>query len=248
MTRSTTRHLALDSGHAEISGEDIDLTTAATSYGVFKVDGFQREFTSGPIEFGHCSATQSGVQFTETFRLQDGKLDVGEAVAPIEGQEHLSHMRLGLWQGRQWSLSVFIYGRSSSADIIALFNRFVLTEALNGISMTAKDTELTPYDETPGIIKVVPMVGLLDIRPIEQAERPTQPGTRVRGGELYIEDTPGVPQRTHLIHISSTAVTKIVPIADQVRAATGQPIPEARELVREALPHVQSLIVKWSFA
>jgi hypothetical protein len=214
------KHLALDGSVVTIDTSDgLDLQRPASSIGVYSVDGIEREFTGSHRDFGRDVAADVGLVLDEEYALQGGTFlagsvtqvwpEIGDAGDPIT-----SLLRLGVWEGDQYSLHAHIYG-GDGLDLIDLFNRFTIIETDLGIQLLPGSPGAGTSAREPSLLKDVPGVGLLDIIALTTREvraLPRWQGTRVRGGELFLSEVDG--RGRYYVLVGGSARTAVLPASD----------------------------------
>ena len=207
---STATHVALDGSVVTISME-ADLSGYPSSVGVFDVSGYQREFTVGHLELGQWAAKEvSGVTLTESYGHQRGVLRIGSRIVSNNLYNGEDRVWVGVWEGKQSSLITQLFNLKDSSEVVSLFAAFEIRELPRPCELTLKPMDARVVaDGLPIVAKEVPNVGLIEIdRITNQTARslPRHAGTRVRGGELFLAESPA-----HFLLLGQTTLTTVVP-------------------------------------
>ena len=143
-----------------------------------------------------------GMRFHEEYALQGGRLRLGSGDQPVgsDGARHgevgpggrgrPSLVHLGAWYGKSFSLHVIRYG-GERHTLLPIFDQFEIEERADGISCLPKDRATTSFIEGPGLIVNVPKLGILETTRLTKSVAsglPRYEGTRVRGGELFVNN------------------------------------------------------------
>ncbi|REE94876.1 hypothetical protein [Thermomonospora umbrina] len=187
------------------------------------------ELTAVDRAFGDDWARSVGVQrLTEEFRLQGGRLRVGESRIRDESLRDFPEHRhktitervlAAVWEGRRHSVCAHLY-HAEPADAIRLFDALRITEHPEGIALAPRRGRGAAVAETATIAKDVPGLGLLEVAPLnrETSRRlPRWNGTRLATGELFRDthDDGG----TYFVMATPSAVVTVLPDEAEVRAA-----------------------------
>jgi hypothetical protein len=209
----------LDGSSVTLAGPFADLADpGATSFAVFRLDGRQQEFGAGGRAFARDDAAALGIELTERYFLPGfGTLHVGSTERTDTSSGAREKLSLGAWEGLGSSVRA-VLSNASSADVIALFDQFVIDETAEGPAMRPKDRARVGVDRgaglAPSLIHGVSRLGLVDVAARTSAmDRilPSGGGRRTPNGELFIDRAGG---RSHVTAVSSTAVAKIMPDPD----------------------------------
>lgn len=224
----TVTHRILDGSLVTLTGA-LDLSRPYSS--IMRLAFLKRlhELTAVERRFGEDWARSVGVpRLTEEFRLQGGRLRIGEALVRDESlrdfPEH-RHKRItervmaAVWEGRRHAVCAHLY-HAEPADAIRLFDALRITEHPEGLSLEPKPDRGAAVAETPSIAKDVPGVGLLEITPLNRQtarQLPRWRGTRLPTGELF-RDTHG-DGGIYFVMATPTAVVTVLPDEEEVRRA-----------------------------
>lgn len=227
------QHTAIDGSTVTIDAA-VDPQRQASSVGVYTVDGRWQELTTSYLEFGRDVALDLGVELTESYRYQGGALLVGTtsvAFAREGGQPPQNDLlHLAVWEGREHSVHTHLYnGRAH--DLIAVLDRFTLDEHAAGVRLLPRDPGRTRLAREPSVLREVPSVGLLHIRPMTRKVArmvPSWKGASARGGELFVGRRPG---SLHMVLAGRRSHTLIMR--------------EGEECSKEDLSRVMLLDVDW---
>ncbi len=190
------------------------LAMPATNACVYEVSRWRYELTSGGPDLGEFFAAHVvGVDLDEAYRLAGGTLRVGAResnLPPSEGGMR-TRARVGVWRGGHATLCAHMPGPSTSADMVALFASLGLHQTPGGLRVVPAAPHVRRLTR-PTLYKRVPGVGVIECRALTRdraRELPPWPGTRARGGELFVADR-GTPAM-HLLLVSATALTRVLP-------------------------------------
>lgn len=190
------------------------LTMPATNACAYDVSGRRHELTSGGPDLEEFFAAHVvGVELDEAYRLAGGTLRVGARASnlpPSEGGLR-TRARVGVWRAGQATLCTHMSGPSTSADMVALFASLGLHETDDGLRVVPAAPHVRRLTQ-PTLYKRVPGVAVIECRGLTRdrtRELPPWPGTRARGGELFVADR-GTPAM-HLLLVSTTAITRLLP-------------------------------------
>jgi hypothetical protein len=220
-------HLAIDGSIVTIEA-DADLETSATATGWAIVPSLMRTYPFTVSPAGHSEIVEENVRATvpaveiseiETFELKGGELRVAEVEIPTAtgGQRPLT---VGAWEGRRGCLSTSLVGRRQE-ELIAMFDTLQFSERPEGLAI---DSPVTMQPRTPQVIKEIPGVAVLDIRPataIELERIPRTRGLATEHGELFRVSETSIA----LLFVNDTVVTRVNPLEhaenEQVMAIVG---------------------------
>lgn len=214
------KHLALDGSIVKVQAADsYEVGSAASSVAVYWVDGIPREFTASYRDFGRDVAADVGIDLQESYSMQGGTLLLGwtsQLWREVDGSGNpiTSLLRLGVWEGKSYSVHAHLYG-GQSTDLIDLFTRFTIVEDALGIRLQPRTPSRESPQREPMILKEVPNIGLLDVVALTTQVARTLPrwtGTPVRGGELFTDQ---VPERgAYYVLVGQSARTVVMPTSD----------------------------------
>lgn len=227
-------HLSIEGSVVSIEAE-ADLTMDATAAGWAVVPSLSRAhpFTVHPA--GHSAVIQRAIQGnfenlevldTDGFSLKDGELRVAEVEVPT-ATGGTRRMTVGAWEGRSGCLMTSLVG-SERDRLVEAFDTLQFSERRNGLAI---DSPVTPRPREPEVVKEVPGLGVLSIRPAIGSVLDRVPRARghlVDHGELF------------RIRAASDAVAFIA------RSAVVEiaPLPEVDS--RQMLSVAEGLRVEWS--
>ncbi|HEX2315079.1 MAG TPA: hypothetical protein VHJ17_15155 [Thermomonospora sp.] len=227
-TRTRISHRTLDGTLVTLAGP-LELDRPYSS--VIRLTFLRRlhELTAVDRVFGEDWARTVGVpRLTEEFRLQGGRLRVGEAVVRDDSLRDFPARRrrsagdrvlAAVWEGRRHAVCAHLY-HAGPADAVRLFDAVRITEHPEGIAVTPRRGRGAAVAETATVAKDVPGVGLLEIAPLNREtsrQLPRWRGTRLATGELF-RDTHG-DGATYFVMATPTAVVTVLPDEAEVRAA-----------------------------
>lgn len=227
-------HLSIDGSVVSIEAE-ADLTLGATAAGWAVVPSLRRAhpFTIHPA--GHSAVIERAIQGdfeelnvlrTDGFSLKDGELRVAEVEVPTatDGNRRLT---VGAWEGRSGCLMSSLVG-SERDRLTEMFDTLRFSEGRRGLAI---DSPVTARPREPEVVKEVPGLGVLTIRPAIGSVLDRVPRARGRAvdhGELF------------RIRATSNALAFIAPSA--VVEVTPPPDLDTRQMLAVA----EGLRVEWS--
>jgi len=209
-------HQALDGSVVVLEAEQLQLDLPATGVQRWMVDGAEREFSSGLPPFGPGVAAQYGIDFTESYSMDGGTLQLGL------GENHLPDPELGYdltvpivvgsWTGSRYCVVAHI-PTDRTSSMLELFARFRLTETAIGVVMAPRDPGVSPSRANPPrLLKEVEGLGVLIISPIASGDLESLPsvvGAPTGSGEAFCDRTEqGVP---YLRVVGRTAMIQVLP-------------------------------------
>ncbi len=204
-------HLSIDGSVVSIESE-ADLSTAVTATGWAIVPSIARAHPFRISPPGYVRIVEQAVRKSfsdirigkmQEFSLRGGNLHVAEVEMPVAtgGTRKLT---VGGWEGKMGCLSTSV--RDASTDrLVEMFDSLQFSEGSMGLRI---DSPVTPRPREPRVVKEVPGLGILSIRPAIASVLemiPRSAGAAARHGELFRV----AADRSDLIHVSRTAVTWI---------------------------------------
>jgi hypothetical protein len=227
-------HLAIDGSIIAFEAE-ADLSTKATATGWAIVPSLMRShpFTISPP--GHSAAVEQAVRSsiervailsTEEYHLKNGTLRLAEIQLPT-ATEGTRELTVGAWEGETGCLSTSLRGRERDR-LVEVFDTLDFSQRRGGLAI---DSPIVPQPRPPEIIKEIPDVGILSVRPAIASELERVP--KARGfatdfGELFrIRKTSNA-----LLLVTRSAVVTVNPIG--------------RREGHELLAIVRTLRVEWT--
>jgi hypothetical protein len=227
-------HLSIDGSVVSVEA-DADLGSGATAAGWAVVPPLMRAhpFTIHPA--GHSELVERAVrgsfpelkvQPTEQFALKGGQLRVAE-VQLSTPTENTRTVTVGAWEGRTGCLVTSLVG-SVRDLLVEVFDTLRFSERGRGLAI---DSPVTATPREPEVVKEVPGLGVLSIRPAIASvlERiPRARGRVVDHGELF------------RVRASSDVLAFVAPSA----VVEVRPLPDAD--TRQMLAIAAGLRVEWS--
>lgn len=209
-------HLAIDGSVVSIEA-DGDLAAGATAAGWAVVPSLMRThpFTIHPA--GHSEAVEQAVRDafpglevrgTEEYSLKGGQLRVAEVSLPT-ATNGTRTITVGAWEGRGGCLATSLVG-SEGERLVEVFDTLRFSERRRGLAI---DSPVTSTPREPELIKEVPGLGVLSVRPALASvlERvPRARGRVVQHGELFRIRA----SSNALAFVASSALVEIQPPAD----------------------------------
>ncbi|MGH2941848.1 MAG: hypothetical protein ACRDLN_03595 [Solirubrobacteraceae bacterium] len=145
---------------------------------------------------------------SDAFSLKGGELRVAEVEVPTATDDKRT-LTVGAWEGRSGCLMSSIVG-SQRDRLTEMFDTLRFSEGRRGLAV---DSPIAPRPREPEIVKEVPGLGVLSIRPALGSVLDRVPRARGRAvdhGELFrIRATSNA-----LAFIASTAVVEVTPSPD----------------------------------
>lgn len=215
-------HLAID-GSAVTVEADADLTAAASATGWAVVPALLQAHPFSVYPPGYAATAEEAIRAnfphvevttTEEFTLKQGKLRVADIRVPTAtgGTRELS---VGAWEGRSGCLVTSLAG-SQRQRLVQVFDTLLFSEQRGGVVI---DSPVVARPRAPEVVKEVPGLGILAIRPAIPSELERVP--RARGftadhGELFRVRANGQA----LLFVGSSTVVSIQPLKDAEARAT----------------------------
>ena len=256
-------HLAIDGAIVSVEA-DGDLSTQATAAGWAIVPSLMRAHPFVSYPAGHSETVEKmvrenfpeiNVRWTEDYSLKGGRLRVAEINLPTAtgGKRNLT---VGAWEGRRGCLTTSLTG-SEKDRLVEIFDTLQFSERDKGIVI---DSPVTPRPREPEVIKEIPRLGVLNIRPAipSTLERvPRSKGRVTNNGELFRFRK----SSNALLFVSTSAVVRIDPLlkaeaappetrklspkeSAALKTATSETTPPQLD-TRELSAMAQSLRVEW---
>jgi hypothetical protein len=230
-------HLAIDGSTVSIEATTFNPDFHASSVGVYNVNGHWQELTTSYRGFGAAVAADLGLSLTESYTLQGGRLRLGTTSVYFpdmgEGVSQTDLLHLAVWEGRRFSVHTHLYN-GKAHDLIDVFDRFDIVENAVGIHLQPREPSQVKFAKEPALLREVPSIGLLQVRPMTPRVARTVPslrGTAVSGGELFVGRRPG---SLHLVLVGKRSHTLIMRRGD--------------DCGHEDLSHIRRMTVDWRTA
>ena len=161
-------HLAIDGSVVSIEA-DGDLSTQATASGWAVVPSLMRAHPFNTYPSGHSQTVEKIIRSTfknisiesiEQYSLKGGKLRVATVTMPTatEGKRSLV---VGAWEGKKGCLTTSLIGTERDR-LVEIFDTLKFSERSRGVVI---DSPVTPRPRAPEVIKEIPKLGVLGIRP-----------------------------------------------------------------------------------
>ena len=199
------QHTAIDGATVSITA-DLDLSSPFTSMGRIVAGYVVHELTVGPIgDVESLLASRSGGT-TERFDYRDGVLQIA-SVEEVDPKTRARHLQvIAVWSIAGQAISGSFPGQAPDAVVSLLDTVDVRTAP--GLAVVPRRSRW--YDD-PQLVKEIPGVGLLEVRPLTRersAQLPEWEGARVQGGDLYrIDEREDAPA---LLLVSRSAASQIL--------------------------------------
>jgi hypothetical protein len=207
-------HLAIDGSVVSFEA-DADLTTQATATGWVIVPSLMRAHPFTIYPAGHSAVIEEAVRSyfpafkilsVEEYSLKAGKLRVAEVKLPT-ATNGIRELSVGAWEGRSGCLSTSLVGLHR-ARLVEVFDSLQFNERSRGIAI---QSPVTPRPREPMVIKEIPELGVLDVRPAipSTLERiPKARGQMTAHGEFFrVRATSSA-----LMYVTPSAVVRIDPL------------------------------------
>jgi hypothetical protein len=179
-------------GHrVRFASVSIDHREPATSHVVLRIDGQDREITTGPRDTARAILHQVPVieRVDESYRMGDGTLHVGSRVAAASGKRVLARTAAGAWEGDAFSVYAFASGPDvDNRSIVELFAALRIRETDVGVRVDVRPDRGGAIVDEPTVTVEQPRHGLLEMSRMtwrKQRGLPRWRGTRARGGEVF---------------------------------------------------------------
>jgi hypothetical protein len=227
-------HLAIDGSVVRLEAE-ADLSSAVTATGWAAVPSLLRTHPFALYPSGHSQTVEKAVRENmpevefisdEDFSLKGGNLRIVQIQLPT-ATDQTRVLTVGAWEGEKGCLTTSVVGPDRDG-LVEVFDTLEFSEGRLGLAI---DSPVTSTPRSPEVVKEVPDVGILGIRPATTTELelvPRAPGASTRGGEVFR----GGPARQSLLFVSPSSVVRIEPLA--------------RVVPERMLEVVESLEVIWS--
>ena len=207
-------HLAIDGSVVSIEAE-ADLTTPATANGWAVVPSLMQAHPFSIYPAGHSTLMEKAARHSadklkilsiEKYSLKNGTLRVAEVELPrATGGEY--RMTVGAWEGSTGCLHTAMIS-STPSIMVEVFDTLRFSERSRGLTI---DSPVTARPRTPEIIKEIPEMGILIIRPgigSELERVPKSRGFKTDHGELFRIRNEG----SGLLFVSNSTVVTLIPM------------------------------------
>jgi hypothetical protein len=184
-------HLAIDGSVVSIEAE-AELTTPATATGWAIVPSLMQAHPFSIFPTGHTALLEEAarssvpsleVLITEEYTIKDGTLRIAEVELPA-ATGGKSHITVGAWEGPGGCLHTSMWG-AERARLIEAFETLSFSAHSRGLAI---DGPVVAQPRAPEVIKEIPEIGVLNIRPAIPSELERVPKTRgfmANHGELF---------------------------------------------------------------
>jgi hypothetical protein len=206
-------HLAIDGSVVSIEA-DADLGAKATAAGWAMVPALMQAHPFTIYPPGHSKVMEESARnlpglkilSREEYSLKGGKLRVGEIELPaVTGGEY--QLTVGAWEGSSGCLHTAIVA-ANRALLVEVFDTIRFTESGRGLAI---DSPVVAQPRAPEVIKHVPEIGILRIRPAIPSELERVPKSRgfmTTHGELF-----RLSQDSHdLLFVSASTIVDLKPL------------------------------------
>jgi hypothetical protein len=235
-------HLAIDGSVITFEAE-ADLSTKATAAGWAIVPALMRShpFTISPA--GHSaiveqtvrsSAQAVGIGTVEEYRLKNGSLRLAEVRVPT-ATHGVRELTVGAWEGETGCLSTSLRGHQRNR-LIEVFDTLDFGPRRGGLAI---DSPVVAQPRAPEVIKEIPQLGIVSVRPAISSELERVP--KARGfatdfGELFRVRKTG----NALLFVTRSATVSVTPVG---RGEERDLLAIARTLRVEWMPRGSATIV-----
>lgn len=249
-------HLAIDGSVVSIEAE-ADLSTQHSTAGWAIVPSLGRAHPFAIYPAGHSDSVEEMVrsnfpgitiQSVEDYSLKKGRLRVAEVSLPTATNSK-RHLMVGAWEGKRGCLTTSLVG-SQRDRLVEVFDTLQFRERSKGLAI---DSPVTPRPREPEVIKEIPRLGILEIKPAipSTLDRvPRASGLATESGELFrFRETSNT-----LLFVANSAVVRIDPLTKGISQETGQSdsgqddgfdLEQEENDTQEMLAIAQSLSVEW---
>lgn len=209
-------HLAIDGAVVSLEA-DADLSLGTTATGWCMVPSLMKAhpFASYPAGYSavmerSVRANRTDVEFqsTEDYELKGGSLRVAQVAVPKES-DATKRVTIGAWEGRT-SCLVTSLRDAKPETLVEVFDSLDFEETTRGLTIKSP---LLPRFRAPEVIKEVPGVGIVNVRPATSLEFDSVPKTRgapTRHGELFRLRA----SADAVMLVAETAIVRIQPLPD----------------------------------
>jgi hypothetical protein len=187
----------------------------ATSHVVLRVDGHDREITTGPLGTARAILHEVPLitHIDESYRMGDGTLYVGSKVEAAAGDRVLARTAAGAWEGEAYSVYAFTSGPGvDNRSVVELFGALRIVETDHGVRVRVRAGHGGAIVEEPSVTVEQPDLGLLEMSQMtwrKQRGLPRWKGTKARGGEVFRDRLPNDVEYLRLIN--QTAYSTVLP-------------------------------------
>jgi hypothetical protein len=210
------QHLAID-GSQVILEASADLETGATATGWAIVPSLLRTHPFTVYPAGHSKVIEENVTASfpevkilsqEEYSLKGGQLRIAEIELP-SATGGVRQLSVGAWEGRRGCLTTSFTGLHRD-QLIEAFDTLQFSEREQGLAI---DSPVTIQPRVPEVIKEIPGVAVLGIRPAIASELeliPRSGGLATESGELFrIRESSRA-----LMIVNDTVIARVNPLPD----------------------------------
>ncbi len=184
-------HLAIDGSVVTLEA-DVDLSAPATTSGWAIVPSIMRPHPFTVYPCGHAERVQDAIRETgadvevvssKSYQLQGRELEVAKVEVPA-GAGGRRRLTVGAWEGERGCLASSLTGHHPRR-LMQMFETLRFSESELGLSI---DSPVTADMRPPQLLKSVPELGVMLIRPAIHATLQSVPrrrGAAVEHGELF---------------------------------------------------------------
>lgn len=209
-------HLAIDGSLVSLEA-DADLSLPVTTSGWAIVPSLQRAhpFTTHPP--GHSAVVQAAMRESfeeiefkseEEYRVKGGALRVVVVEIPT-AVESKRTLIVGAWEGESGCLATSVV-ESEGGFLVEMFDSLPFREHARGIAI---DSQIVSRPRAPEVVKEIPEIGVVTIRPAIATEMERVPrgrGHETAHGELFRTR----PDRNGLLFVGQSSLVSVNPFPD----------------------------------
>jgi hypothetical protein len=205
-------HLAIDGSLVSVEAE-AELNTGSTAAGWAIVPSLFRSHPFSIYAAGHSAIVERAARAVrelkvlgqQEFSVKNGKLRTAEIDLPTAtgGRRQLT---VGAWEGRAGCLTTSLVGQVTNR-LVEVFDTLQFTERRGGLAI---DSPVLAVPRVPEVVKEIPGLGVLSIRPAVSSELdrlPKSRGFQTISGELFRSKA----DRRGLLFVSRSVVALINP-------------------------------------
>lgn len=209
-------HIAIDGSTISIEA-GVDLTSQTTATGWAIVPALSQSHPFAVYPAGHsriveevASSSLRGITIVsrEEFSLKGRTLRVAEVQVP-RSTGGMRDLTVAAWEGSTGCLTTSMPGHRTK-QLVEVFDTLAFSESARGLAI---DSPVVPRPRPPELIKEIPELGIVNIRPAVYSELELVPRARgfaTKHGELFRRSEGGPA----LMLVGRSAIARIDPIGD----------------------------------
>jgi hypothetical protein len=207
-------HLALDGAVVSIEA-DADVTTPATATGWAIVPSLMQAHPFSIYPAGHSTLVEQAMRASfpeleilsvENYTMKEGTLRVAEVQRPA-ATGGTTRLTIAAWEGPGGCLHTSLWG-AEGPRLVEMFETLQFSASARGLAI---DSPVVAQPRAPEVVKELPGIGVLSIRPAVANELERVPKTRgysVDHGELFRVRDEGLG----LLFVSDSTVVMVTPL------------------------------------